>query len=877
MFNPPSQLTEKARKKKSETSFFTLLTVLPFTALLLPAAVVAQEQDPQCVIPGTLVQNQAGFTYSDSVNPEPINGLSNATNLGLIGTGPLRISPGGVRDGNDNFVAGAFAGALADELVRLGFAQEEATKAVIAVTVALAEQPTSATFSQLARISRDAVVQAVPAKAEIIQGLERSAAQEIGVSVFANLVKTQLTAAGLTETEAETATQQAIAALITSTGSTSANQAFETGFQAMVGAVPDKADILTQLRDDFIREIDNIRSGIRSGVGEGDVLKFEYVVSNPGNTSLRFEVPDPRTVQQQTIGPGTVTGVRYQVVNADAGAFLLTDCPTPTPTPTPIPFPTPTPEPTPTPTPEPTPTPVPTPTPTPEPTPTPTPTPVPANTPTPVVVPPGGGVIVVVDVDVKPVPNTGTSVTVNIGDKNDVTKPVGQSVIISPVTVRQPLTSPLGRITGCAGELLPDYTGFSVALYEADAADPTGTGLGKLIALTGTEYPDIAGNDILEGSSPNTENSNPFFLTNGDQGGYNFLLDLNRGQLEPGRRYILVVNPPPDSNYNERRIRIEIGQSNTGTINYTATSLDGRPIGAGTTNTSSAGSLSPQDPNRQRLDLAVLDLSAAVCEAREIEIIKTGDRIAAEPGDTVIYRLSIRNLSSAPANNITVRDRLPLGLSFRSDSVRGELDGQAVTITSDSNGREITFNAGTFTIPAGKTLNIAYAARLTPDSVRGDGRNSATVNGRRTDSNLDIKDGPAIHRLVIRPGIVSDCGTLIGRVFVDKNFDGEQQQGEPGVPNAVVFLDDGNRITTDNDGLFSVANVLPGYRTGVLDLTSVPGYTFAPNEYFSERNSQSRLVRLEPGGLARMNFGITPAFEGESGSTGEGEYRSRGQ
>lgn len=113
----------------------------------------------------------------------------------------------------------------------------------------------------------------------------------------------------------------------------------------------------------------------------------------------------------------------------------------------------------------------------------------------------------------------------------------------------------------------------------------------------------------------------------------------------------------------------------------------------------------------------------------------------------------------------------------------------------------------------------------------------------------------------IRPGIVSDCGTIIGRVFDDKNFDGEQQPGEAGIANAVIFLQDGNRITTDPNGLFSLANVLPGSHTGVLDLSSVPGYKLAPNEKFRERNSQSRLVRLEPGGLVRMNFAVTPTPE----------------
>jgi hypothetical protein len=43
-------------------------------------------------------------------------------------------------------------------------------------------------------------------------------------------------------------------------------------------------------------------------------------------------------------------------------------------------------------------------------------------------------------------------------------------------------------------------------------------------------------------------------------------------------------------------------------------------------------------------------------------------------------------------------------------------------------------------------------------------------------------------------------------------------------------------------------------------LTSLPGYSLAPNRRFIEGNSQSRLVRLEPGGLARMNFAVTPAY-----------------
>ena len=194
------------------------------------------------------------------------------------------------------------------------------------------------------------------------------------------------------------------------------------------------------------------------------------------------------------------------------------------------------------------------------------------------------------------------------------------------------------------------------------------------------------------------------------------------------------------------------------------------------------------------------------------------------------------------------------------ESVSGQLDGEPIDISIFTTGSTVSFSVSEAVEPE-QSLDIIYAARLTPDALRGTGENSALVNAQRTDSGLAIEDGPSTHRLIIDPGILADCGTLIGRVFEDKNFDGEQQRGEAGIPNAVIFLDDGNRVVTDADGLFSVQKMLPGQRTGTLDLSSLPGYTLAPNLYFNERNSHARLVNLAPGGLVRMNFGVTPTFE----------------
>lgn len=421
--------------------------------------------------------------------------------------------------------------------------------------------------------------------------------------------------------------------------------------------------------------------------------------------------------------------------------------------------------------------------------------------------------------------------------------------------LKQELIDPFGRIRGCGGEILPDYTGFSVGLYEATATDT----LSSLVPLTRTG----AGTNF-SGIAPNIQNSNPFFLANDEpKGGYSFLLNRDRGQLEVGKRYILVVNPPSGGReYSQRQIRLII--TNVGdaakTVSYTATALDGKAISQDGDPTSFKTTVPISDGTTTGITLSavsLLDRPVCVGASQPIQITKTADRAAVEPGDTVIYRLLVRNLNNVPVKQISIADILPAGFTYAANTARAELSGKAVTVNTTTKGSNLTFNLED-TIPPEGSLSVAYAVRVSPDALRGSGENIASVSARRNDNNAEMRDGPSRYRLRIRSGILSECGTLIGRVFIDKNFDGEQQRGEKGVPNAVVILDDGNRITTDIHGLFSVSNVISGSRTGVLDLNSVPGYTFAPNRKFKERNSQSRLVRLEPGGLARMNFAVSP-------------------
>jgi uncharacterized repeat protein (TIGR01451 family) len=445
------------------------------------------------------------------------------------------------------------------------------------------------------------------------------------------------------------------------------------------------------------------------------------------------------------------------------------------------------------------------------------------------------------------------------------TKQQFQSITSMLETKPDRLTDPLGRILGCNGALLPDYAGFTVGLYDANPSDPTGTELGNLVPLTPTELPDVQDNGVPGGLAPNTINNNPYALSNNVsqdlRGVYNFLFDPAKGQTQAGRSYILVVNPPANTIYQQRRVKIQIVDSTGGIgnniVRYLATSLDGQPISATGDTTVQDNIAFVTNAETIGLDLLALQFTLQMCQPDQMQIVKAADRSVSEPGSTAVYRLSVRNRGDAPLQNVDITDILPLGFKFLNQSVRGEIDNQIVPVTAEVNGNNVRFRT-TATIPPNRVLNIAYATQISNDATRGTGRNSAVATAERSDNRFKLKDGPANHQMKIRPGLLSDCGVIIGRVFDDKNFDGEQQPHEPGIPNAVVFLDDGNRITTDAKGLFSVSNVLSGYRTGVLDLTSIPGYTFAADQPLkTHRNNQSRLVKLAPGSLVRMNFAVT--------------------
>ena len=763
---------------------------------------VVSENDPSFT-------NQARFGYLDvneteaarfsgQSNPLTVNVTSETVQVETIATGVLTA--------NGERVVGL--GTLIDGLTPKLEANNFSPEAIEAVG--------SAAVSAVARLSDTSSLQGAieQVKSKMIEAVDEEAQEqaivnlpngEIAALILGFNINT-LQAMGLDQATAEEISELAINSIGNISDNRSVQEVLTQSSAEVSNALTsEERSAFTAGRRIWLENLEKVRQG-ESNLKAGDTLTYHFTLENPGQTTAEVTIPNLQTLKGRGMrGRGRLQSVSYSRQNEESkenGLKIGQEAKT-------------------------------------------------------IRLEPNETIEIVAEVTIQNRSENARVNQVGFGLGADCGEGVRQQTI-AMIASPQELGDPFGRVTGCRGEILPDYSGFTIGLYEPGGGPPGS--IGPAIELTRTELPDDPSNQIPEGIEPNTENSNPFFLTNEDQGRYSFLLDETRGQLDKGDTYILLVNPSEESTYGDRRIRIEIGEVTDNAIPLTATSLDGQPINLTDPlerTVIEATLVRVPDAETFGLNLAVLNFQAGICRAQEIDLDKFADRAAAEIGDIVIYRLNIRNLSEDPVDTFTVTDTLPRGINFISDSVRSGIGEEEIEVEVNQDDRTVEFaieQPGV--IPSGDTLNIIYGAEVTPDAQRGSGINTADVEA--TVFNRTVRDGPVTQELEIRPGLLNDCGTLIGKVFVDKNFDGEQQPGEPGVPNAVIYLENGTRISTDADGQYSLQNVCPGYHTAIVDFTSIPGYELAPSPKRREKQSPSRLFQMSPGGMVRVNFGVTP-------------------
>ncbi len=267
-----------------------------------------------------------------------------------------------------------------------------------------------------------------------------------------------------------------------------------------------------------------------------------------------------------------------------------------------------------------------------------------------------------------------------------------------------------------------------------------------------------------------------------------------------------------------------------------------------------------------------IPVAACAATAADATATKVADRDSAVVGETVNFTLTFVN-GERPHPDSSFVDQLPRGLIYTPGS--GQVNGAAVEPAID--GQQLTW--GPRDVAAGETVTIRLAARVSGRAGLGNLVNRAVM---LAPSGTALSN-TATATIRIVPEAVFDCADVIGKVFDDVNRNGvqdpfdpraeitnqdifldkygklappepEELHGEPGIPGVRIATVNGLLITTDEYGRFHVpcaalpADIGSNF-TLKLDPRTLPvGYALT--------TENPRTLRLTPGKVAKMNFGV---------------------
>ena len=249
-----------------------------------------------------------------------------------------------------------------------------------------------------------------------------------------------------------------------------------------------------------------------------------------------------------------------------------------------------------------------------------------------------------------------------------------------------------------------------------------------------------------------------------------------------------------------------------------------------------------------------------------LQIEKRANLTEAVIGDLVNFEVEVRNPGVDPAAPVSILDHIPANFKFLEGSAR--LDG--VAVDDPVGNRWLEFDLGS--VPAFEDQNgngkvdpgepgyvlVSYQLVVGAGAAPGDYTNTAVAVDA---CEVCYVSNQTEATVTVVPDPLFDVSTVLGTVFEDRNRNGRQDGGEPGVAGARVALDDGTITFTDEYGRYHFEAVEPGYRVVKLDSSSLPGVS-------ESTTPESQWIWVTPGLLARAPFGVIYATE--SVEIGEG-------
>ncbi|MFW6060938.1 MAG: hypothetical protein ACODAQ_12225, partial [Phycisphaeraceae bacterium] len=228
-----------------------------------------------------------------------------------------------------------------------------------------------------------------------------------------------------------------------------------------------------------------------------------------------------------------------------------------------------------------------------------------------------------------------------------------------------------------------------------------------------------------------------------------------------------------------------------------------------------------------------------------VAISKSSALLNVSKGELVPYTITVNNLFGAPLSGIGIVDRIPPGFKYMAGSAR--LDGEPLEPRTD--GRKLVWDGLELAFDSTRELQLLLVVGA--GVSEGEYVNRAQVFSSLTGENYS---GEAAATVRVVPDPTFDCTDIIGKIFDDRNLNGYQDAGEPGLAGGRVVTARGLIATSDEHGRFHITCAqVPDEDRGSnfilkLDDRSLPsGYRVT--------TENPRVQRATRGKMLRFNFG----------------------
>ena len=248
-----------------------------------------------------------------------------------------------------------------------------------------------------------------------------------------------------------------------------------------------------------------------------------------------------------------------------------------------------------------------------------------------------------------------------------------------------------------------------------------------------------------------------------------------------------------------------------------------------------------------------------------ISLSKTGDKAAAEVGESVRYSITVTVSAGAPPRQTTVVDRLPAGFTYiRGTAMVGDVPiADPVSSSPGGLGPVLAFNLGP--MPPSKQLVLRYRVRVGVGAQQGDGVNRAQAHACGApagcvDAQLkplpgSVATNESAFKVRVNAGVFTTDACVLGKVFVDCNNNHLQDAEELGIPGVRLVMQDGTTLVSDSEGKYSVCGLVPKSAVLKVDPLTLPrGSRLTTSSNRNLGDAGSLWLDLKNGELHRADF-----------------------